>query len=223
MPYATATGGTGFCHAALPELLPPGYHGPLVIAWAPDLLDSLQRDGIGLLRGPRPEEMLRDRGSYDEWQAVAALAQVWTLRDLRFVSTPQGHEVLDPNLIDALADLISPIRRSPTRALESMAAQVDVPPLTAEDRQLLRDVLTGGAHVLMTRDDRLIRRFESAPFAVKVHAPTTVAGALILSGVGTVARGGLCDEPGCMYAAPAEPIPNPARARTLLRLISDRG
>lgn len=41
--------GSGFCHAAVPDLLPIGYHGPLVVALDSNLLIDLQQYGHELL------------------------------------------------------------------------------------------------------------------------------------------------------------------------------
>ena len=41
----TYDGGMGFCHDALPGLLPEGYHGPLVVALDSNALIDLQHHG----------------------------------------------------------------------------------------------------------------------------------------------------------------------------------
>lgn len=45
----TADGGVGFCHEALPTLLPPDYHGPLAVAFGSNVLIDLQQHGAGLI------------------------------------------------------------------------------------------------------------------------------------------------------------------------------
>jgi hypothetical protein len=53
----TADGGLGFCYAALPRLLPRGYHGPLVVALDSNALIDLQQYGNLLLNDELPTSM----------------------------------------------------------------------------------------------------------------------------------------------------------------------
>jgi len=41
----TGDGGLGFCHPAVPNLLLPGYHGPLVVALDSNALIDIQQHG----------------------------------------------------------------------------------------------------------------------------------------------------------------------------------
>lgn len=50
----TADGGVGFCQAALPDLLAPGYHRPLVVALDSHVLIDLQQYGAALPNDEQP-------------------------------------------------------------------------------------------------------------------------------------------------------------------------
>jgi len=70
----TEAGGLGFCHPALPGLLPPGYHGPLVVALDSDVLIDLKQYGAVLLNDePLPEPVAADDDYAGNLSALADL------------------------------------------------------------------------------------------------------------------------------------------------------
>src|SRR5690606_25302559 len=48
-------GGVGFCHDALPDLLPEGHHGPLVLALDSSILIDLQDHGNAFFNSDHPD------------------------------------------------------------------------------------------------------------------------------------------------------------------------
>lgn len=83
-----ADGGMGFCHGALPSLLPCGYHGPLVVALDSNALIDLQEHGNLLLNGHVPAEV--DAQYARELAGPSDILNLWLLRDIRFVVTPRS-------------------------------------------------------------------------------------------------------------------------------------
>ena len=69
----TADGGVGFCQAALPALLPPCYHGPLVVALDSNVLIDLQQHGAELLSG----EDVGVQANYEE--ELGSIVDIWML------------------------------------------------------------------------------------------------------------------------------------------------
>jgi hypothetical protein len=83
----TEAGGLGFCHAALPGLLPVDYHGPLVVALDSNALIDLQQYGNRLLN----EDPLDVDDAYaEDLSGLGDLLNLWLLRDIRFVVTPRS-------------------------------------------------------------------------------------------------------------------------------------
>lgn len=83
----TEDGGLGFCHAAVPSLLPTDYHGPLVVALDSNALIDLQQYGHLLLDDALPDV---DETYAENLAGLADLLNLWLLRDLRFVVTPRS-------------------------------------------------------------------------------------------------------------------------------------
>lgn len=81
----TTDGGIGFCHGALPSLLPSGYHGPLVVALDSNVLIDLQEHGNVLLSGEVPAGL--DEQYTGDLAGLTDLLNLWLLRDIRFVVT----------------------------------------------------------------------------------------------------------------------------------------
>ena len=86
----TADGGLGFCHAAVPELLPVGYHGPLVLAFDSNVLIDLQEHGGNLLNG---EDLTVGEGYEEQLLALGTILDIWMLRYLKHL----GYNVKIPD------------------------------------------------------------------------------------------------------------------------------
>lgn len=83
----TGEGGLGFCYEALPDLLPWGYHGPLIVALDSNVLIELQQHGNAILN---EEDPAVDADYATELDGLAEVLNVWMLRDVRFVVTPRA-------------------------------------------------------------------------------------------------------------------------------------
>lgn len=101
----TEDGGLGFCHEALPGLLPPGYHGPLVVVLDSNILIDLQLHGAALMNDePLPEHVARDKKYAVDLAALADLLNLWLLRDIRFVVTPRSKTDAKRGITQAFLD-----------------------------------------------------------------------------------------------------------------------
>lgn len=86
----SAGGGLGFCHEALPDVLPPGHHGPLVIALDSSVLIDLQSHGLALMNdGVLPATVTRDKRYANELASLGRLIDLWMMRDIRLIVTPR--------------------------------------------------------------------------------------------------------------------------------------
>lgn len=224
-------GGVGFCHDALPDLLPEGHHGPLVLALDSSILLDLQDHGNAIFNSDHPD--VSDQRYRDELNALGVVLQVWMLRDIRFIVTPQARvdgkrsrgDAADARraaTIGAISDSLS--FQTDEWGVDLSHAQLEaidvpLPPLGHHDRQLVSEAIAIGAHVFLTRDERLVRRLEKFSLSTLVALPTTVAGSLILSGVGTFTGGGLCESPECPYRYLETPAPDFGKWDGLFRII----
>jgi hypothetical protein len=211
----TTDGGVGFCHAAVPALLPIGYHGPLVVALDSNLLIDLQQYGHELLND---EISVTEEKYAEELESLGTLLNLWMLRDIRFVVTPRarsdarrwapGFSALIDGLAESLAfqfgDWTVTAPSSGPR-LVPVGEEWGLP--DSADRDLVLEAQAAGVHIFLTRDRRLLRRTNLTGPAMRVLAPSEVADELAIAGVSPFA-GGTCSEPNCPYRDPDIPAPD---------------
>ncbi|MFC7501534.1 hypothetical protein ACOACQ_03370 [Nocardioides sp. CPCC 206347] len=211
----SAEAGLGFCHAALPELLPVGYHGPLVVALDSNVLIDFQTHGSEMLN----DEIGVAEAKYaEELRCLATLLNLWMLRDIRFVVTPRarsdakrsipGFDEMIDGLAESLAfqfgDWTYPAP-SNEPAPPPVGDEHGLPP--GADRDLVLEAQAAGAHTFVTRDRRVLRRTVLTGPPMRICAPSDLADELVTSGVGLMA-GGLCEEQGCPYGNTMTPAPD---------------
>ncbi|MFD5064896.1 hypothetical protein [Streptomyces sp. NPDC058394] len=235
MPHEiTQDGGLGFCHQVLPDLLPPDYHGPLVVALDSNVLIDLQEHGAALMDDtPLPDQVAADEGYSEELLGLADLLNLWLLRDIRFVVTPRSRT-------DAkkLTERFMERRRATIDALaDSLAFQVgdwDAPSLPqiselastgAEtglpedaDRDLVLEAQAAGAHVFLTRDQLVLDRTKLAGRPMALVPPGRLATALLGAGVQPLV-GGACGRAECPYRAWPLPAPDIGKWTGLLSIL----
>lgn len=210
----TGDGGLGFCHPAVPNLLLPGYHGPLVVALDSSALIDLQQHGTALLNDePLPERVAADDVYSSELAGLADLLNLWLLRDIRFVVTPRSktdaRKLTERFLerrqtsIEALADSLafqsgdwnaSPPADGPAPA--PVGDETGLPP--GADRDLVLEAQAVGAHVFLTRDREVLETIALSGPAMAVLAPKALADELAVAGV-DLFFGGTCGDGGCPY------------------------
>jgi len=229
----TEDGGLGFCHAVLPGLLPPGYHGPLVIALDSNALIDLQVHGSLLLDDELPDV---DDGYTKDLAGLADLLNLWLLRDIRFVVTPRSltdakrvtERFLDRRLpaVEAIAESLAFQFGHWTAAAPSYG---DVPEFVGEetglpdgaDRQLVLEAQAIGAHVFLTRDRLVLHRVSLSGPAMAVMAPSALASELVGGGVQPL-FGGTCGTEDCPYREWAMPAPDTGKWGGLLSIFEDQ-
>lgn len=228
----TTDGGMGFCHSALPGVLPWGYHGPLVVALDSNALIDLQQHGNLLLSGEVPE------GSGEAYAAdlsgLADVLNLWLLRDIRFVVTPRSltdakqvtQRFIDRRLpaVDAIAESLAfqlgdwtqpaPSTR-PARILGNETGLPD-----GADRDLVLEAQAVGAHVFLTRDRLVLERSALSGPAMAVAPPAWLAGELANARVQPFS-GGTCGSPACPYDGWSMPAPDMGKWGGLLSILGD--
>jgi len=202
-------GGLGFCHEALLDLLPAGYHGPLVIALDTSVLLDLQQHGNQLLNGETPDVEDRYR---KELEGLGGLIDLWLIRDIRFVLTPRvlsdGERITSRQIdrreaaMDALTTALV-FQRGTWRDLELPPhALVPIGEETGlshgADRDLVLEAQSFGAHVFLTRDRALARKVRLNGPALSVLTPSILWDELVIAGV-THLSGGICQSGNCPY------------------------
>jgi hypothetical protein len=225
---ASADGGLGFCHAALPRLLPPGYHGPLVVAVDSNVLIDFQKHGNDLLS----DDVRVTEAKYaEELRCLGTLLNLWMLRDIRFVATPRartdakrdmpGFDGMIDGLAEALAfqygDWTIPAP-SHGPALLPVGDEHGLP--DGADRDLVLEAQAVDAHVFVTRDGRVLRRAALTGPPMRIWAPSDLADELIASGVGLIG-GGLCGQPECPYTDSMTPAPDMGKWGALFACFQD--
>lgn len=208
----TPDGGLGFCHQALPDLLPRGYHGPLVIALDSNILIDLREHDKALLDDAPPPSEVKPPYA-DDLEGLAALLHLWLLRDIRFIVTPRS-------LTDA-RKVTERFTRTRQPAVDAVAAtlafqfgdwnhpapSVGEPPApvgresglpSGADRDLVLEAQSVAAHAFLTRDDRVLERTCLSGPPLQVSAPHELAAALLLRGVQPF-FGGTCGTHDCPY------------------------
>ena len=186
----TADGGLGFCHPTVPELLPVGYHGPLVIAFDSNLLIDLQQHGANLLNDV---DLTVDDNYEEQLLALGTILDIWLLRDIRFIVTPRSRtdakrlsrrflSTRGP-AIDALADSLAfqfgdwTVAAPSDREVAPIGRVTGIP--GGADKDLLIEAQAVGAHIFLTRDERVLRSAVVAGPALRIRRPTEVADELV--------------------------------------------
>lgn len=220
----------GFCHEALPSLLPWGYHGPLVVALDSNALIDLQQHGALLLNGDVVGGI--DSGYAAELAGMSDLLNLWLLRDIRFVITPRSlsdakkvtKRFLDRRLpaVDAIAGSLAfqfgdwtipaPSQRSGIRPSGAETGLPDGP-----DRDLVLEAQAVGAHAFLTRDREVLEKTSLSGPALRVIPPSALADELIGAGVEPFG-GGTCGAEACPYERWSMPTPDMGKWGGLLSI-----
>lgn len=231
----THDGGPGFCGAALPGLLPADYHGPLVVALDSNVLIDLQQHGEVLLDGEGIDELGVPDDYADELAALSDLLNLWLLHDIRFIVTPRSlTDAKKPNanfvarrgpsvqaLADALAFQYGDWTVAPPSAteVEPLGEESGLP--DSADRDLVLEAQGVGAHVFLTRDNRLIEGVRLSGPTLHVTRPSALASFLIQAGV-VALGGGTCGSAECPYAE-FLPAPDMGKWGPLLSIFESAG
>lgn len=227
----TGDGGLGFCHAAVPELLPAGHHGPLVVALDSNVLIDLQQHGAKLL----DDEDLRVDECYEEQLlALGAIVDIWMLRDIRFIVTPRSHTdarrlserflATRGPAIDALAASLAfqygdwSVPAPSDREVAPVGSVTGIP--AGADLDLLLEAQSIGAHVFLTRDEQVLNSAVLTGPVLRIMRPTELADELVLNGV-RVFDGGLCLADDCPYATCTVPAPDLGKWGGVLSLFEE--
>jgi hypothetical protein len=215
----TDEGGLGFCHAAVPAILPAGYHGPLVVALDSSILIDLQEHGRALVDGEAP---YGDAEYQEELGALGLLIDMWLLRDIRFIATPRSRTdakrmterfiATRGPAIDALAESLAFQYGDRTVAVpsdfEDLFPRGEIRGLPdSADRDLVAEAQSVGAHVFLTRDHAILDKAVVTGAGLAIMAPTSLAGALTHAGI-DIFRGGLCEGHGCPFSTFDVPGPD---------------
>lgn len=227
----TADGGVGFCHEAIPDLLPSGYHGPLVVALDSNVLIDLQQHGADLLTD---EELRVEEGYAEELLALGSIVDIWMIRDIRFIVTPRcrtdAKRLSERFLatrgpaIDALAQSLAfqygdwRIAAPSERSLPPLGSVSGIP--DGADRDLLVEAQAVGAHVFLTRDEQVLTAASVEGPALSILRPTDLAEDLIMGGVQLFA-GGRCLAEDCPYATFSIPAPDLGKWSGLLAIFEE--
>lgn len=219
----------GFCHAAIPDLLPWGYHGPLVVALDSNILIDLQQYGGALLNDELPTV---DKAYRADLAGLADLLNLWLLRDIRFVVTPRSltdaRRVTDRFLdrqtraVDAIAQSLafqlgdwSELPPSHGHSPRLLGDETNLP--YGADRDLILEAQAVGAHIFMTRDRRVLRRVSLSGPVLKVIPPSELADILVQAGCRPI-TGGTCGSDECPYDNWMMPAPDVGKWGPLLSL-----
>lgn len=227
----TADGGVGFCHEALPALLPPGYHGPLAVALDSNGLIDLQQHGAGLLND---EDLGVPEDYEEELLSLGSIVDIWMIRDIRFIVTPRSRtdakrrserflatrglaiEALARSLAFQYGDWSVP---APSDSSVPRVGSVTGIPDGA-DRDLLLEAQAVGAHVFLTRDEQVLTNASVVGPVLRILRPTDLADELVLGGVQLFA-GGRCRAGSCPYADFSLPAPDMGKWVGLLSLLEE--
>lgn len=228
----TYGGGMGFCHAALPGLLPGGYHGPLVVALDSNVLIDIQQHGGVLINGTVPDV---DDAYGADLAGLADLLNLWLLRDIRFVLTPRSltdaKKVTDSFLgrrlpsVDAIAASLAfqlgDWTVSPPSAGDApvpIGAETGLP--HGADRDLVLEAQAVGAHTFLTRDRLVLERVRLTRPTMSVIPPRRLADELVGAGV-TPFFGGACCASDCPYGDGSMPAPDMGKWSGLLSIFEE--
>jgi hypothetical protein len=218
----TEDGGLGFCQPVLPSLLPPAYHGPLVVALDSNVLIDLQQHGAVLLNGESlPEKVVVDVGYVGELTAVTDLLNLWLMTDAKQL-TERFLERREAS-IDALADSLafqfgdwSTPAPSQGPSPASVGDETGLPP--GPDRDLVLEAQAVGAHVFLTQDREVLRKTTLSGPPLAVLPPSVLAAELAAVGV-ELFGGGTCGGEGCPYGDWSLPAPDMGKWSGLLSIL----
>lgn len=229
----TTDGELGFCGRAVPAVLPPGYHGPLVVALDSNVLIDVQQHGASMLDDtPWPPPVPADATYARDLDGLADLLELWLIRDIRLVVTPRS-------LTDAkkLSERFLSQRRASVDALaETLAFQLGdwsegapshlpVPALrgaetglpAGADRELVLEAQAIGAHVFLTRDEQVLHRTVLSGPPLRVVRPAQLRDLLTAVAPGLFS-GGTCEQDGCPYGSWQLPAPDLGKWNGLLSI-----
>lgn len=228
----TEDGGLGFCHAALPGLLPRGYHGPLVVALDSNALIDLQQHGNLLLNDDLPDV---DDAYAGNLAGLTELLNLWLLRDIRFVVTPRSltdakkltQRFLDRRLpaVEAIAESLAfqfgdwtATAPSHGKAPATVGEETGLP--DGADRDLIVEAQAVGAHAFLTRDQLVLKQVSLSGPAMAVIAPRALA--VVLVGAGAQPFfGGTCGAADCPYGDWPLPAPDMGKWSGLLSIFEE--
>ncbi len=191
----TYDGGMGFCHEPLPRLLPPGYHGPLVVALDSNILIDLQQHGNLLLDDLLPDV---DDGYAADLAGLADLLHLWLLRDIRLVVTPRSltdAKKITPKFLDRRLPLVEALADSlafqlgdwratfPAFAERLALTGTETGLADCADQELVLEAQAVAAHVFLTRDRLLLERTTLSGPAMAVAPPKVLAHELVAAGI----------------------------------------
>jgi len=228
----TEGGGMGFCHTALPGLLPSGYHGPLVVALDSNVLIDIQQHGGELLNDTPPDV---DDAYGADLAGLSDLLNLWLLRDIRFVLTPRSltdakhvtQSFLDRRVpsVDAIAASLAfqlgDWTVSPPSTGDAPGAIGDETGLPhGADRDLVLEAQAVGAHAFLTRDRLVLERVRLTGPSMAVIPPRRMAYELVGAGV-TPFFGGTCGTRDCPYGDWSMPAPDMGKWGGLLSIFED--
>jgi hypothetical protein len=224
----TVDGGMGFCHGALPSLLPWGYHGPLVVALDSNVLIDFQVHGNVLLNGEVPAGI--DERYAGDLAGLADLVNLWLLRDIRFIVTASSltdakrttlrfldrrlHavEAISESLAFQLGDWNHP---APSDQPGRLGDDTGLP--DGADRDLVLEAQALGAHVFLTRDRPVLDRVSLTGPAMAVASPSWLA-AVLGTAYAQPFSGGTCGSAACPYADWSMPAPDMGKWGALLSI-----
>jgi hypothetical protein len=228
---ATRDGGVGFCHLALPEILPEGYHGPLVVALDSTVLIDLQKYGAAML--DETIDPTTEPSYLEELEALGGILNLWMFRDIRFIVTPRSltdakrsterFERERSRAVEALAQALAFQQGDWTteppsdRTIQGVGVESGLP--DGPDRDLVLEAQAVGAHVFLTRDKRILRRTRLTGPRMAIFAPSDLLDELVIVG-GTLLGGGTCGRLGCPYTGD-QVFPDIGRHGALLGMFED--
>ncbi len=203
----------------MPLGLPPGYHGPLVVALDSNIHIESRQHGYGLLNGEAPNE-----GDAYEQELVAldTLINIWLLCDVRLIANPQArvdaNRVTEPFLaasvpaINALAESLAFQSGDWTVPVpsdrEGLASGGDVNGLPeVADRDLVAEAQAVEAHVFLSRDRAVLDRAPVSGPRPDTMAPTALAAEMAYGDLQVLA-GGICQSEACPYESLRAPGPD---------------
>lgn len=225
---ATLDGGLGFCHAALPNLLPVGYHGPLVVALDSNILIDFHVYGAHLIDDDLPQMI--EPVYREDLDALAAIVNLWFVRDIRFIVTPTSlvdAKRLTPRFVESRHKAVEALARCLAFQQGDWsvrpASELDREPVGREtglpdgpDRDLVLEAQAAGAHAFLTRDHQVLTHTSLVGPRMSVLSPSGLLEECESAAV-RLFGGGTCDEATCPYAQP-QVLPDTGRHAALLEV-----
>ncbi|MFJ6004026.1 hypothetical protein [Arthrobacter sp. NPDC092385] len=224
-------GGLGFCNDAL-SLLPPKYHGPLIMALDSNILIDLRQHGSALLNGDQITGL--DAGYEEDLDGLARILDLWMVRDIRFIVTPRSltdarkrterFRVSQAPAVEAIAESLAfqvgnwdeAVNMSPPPC-SSIGEEKGLP--SGADRDLVLEAQAIGAHIFLTRDKRILTKTQLSGPKVGIMAPAAVAENFKSANV-EIFSGGICALSDCPYTTWPLPFPDTGKWGPLLSIFS---